>query len=79
MLLLDEPAAGLGEADESDLRRRLRALANEGLAVLAVEHSLPFLLPLADRLLCLDSGKVIAAGPPGAVRADPRVVRAYGG
>ena len=77
VLLLDEPAAGLSEAEATDLRLRLRALADEGLAILAVEHSLPFLLPLADRLLCLDGGEAIAAGPPGAVRADPRVVQAY--
>ena len=77
VLLLDEPAAGLDGAGQAALARRLRGLADQGLAILVVEHSLPFLALFADRAICLDAGRVIAAGPLDAVRSDPRVVRAY--
>ena len=77
LLLLDEPAAGLSAAEQQALAARLRALAQGGTTVLVVEHNMPFLLPLADRLLCLDAGRLIAAGPPDAVRRDPGVIEAY--
>jgi branched-chain amino acid transport system permease protein len=47
------------------------------MGVLVVEHNMPFLLPLADRVICLDEGRVIAAGPPDAVRRDAGVLAAY--
>jgi branched-chain amino acid transport system permease protein len=77
LLLLDEPAVGLTEAEQQDLARILRTLAAEGMGVLVVEHNMPFLLPLADRVICLDEGRVIAAGPPDAVRRDAGVLAAY--
>ncbi len=77
LLLLDEPAAGLSAAEQAALADRIRALAQAGAAVLIVEHNMPFLLPLADRLVCLDAGRLIAAGTPDAVRQDARVVEAY--
>lgn len=77
LLLLDEPVAGLDEDEQADLALRLRALAAEGVTLLIVEHSMPFLLPLADRLVCLDEGRIIADGPPAVVRADPAVIEAY--
>ena len=77
LLLLDEPAAGLNEAEQLDLASRLRGFAGKGLSVLVIEHNMPFLLPLVDRLACLDRGAVIAAGTADEVRRDPRVVAAY--
>ena len=77
LLLLDEPASGLTGAEQADLARRLRALAEGGMALLVVEHDMGFLALLADRLACLDAGVLIAEGRPAAVRADPRVVAAY--
>jgi branched-chain amino acid transport system permease protein len=77
LLLLDEPAAGLTSAEAADLATRLRALAQQGLAVLVVEHNMQFLLPLADRIICLGGGRVIAAGRPDDVRNDPAVLEAY--
>ena len=76
-MLLDEPAAGLTEAEQADLARRLRAAADTGIAVLIVEHNMPFLLPLADRILCLDEGRTIAEGTPDSIRRDPAVIAAY--
>ena len=75
--MLDEPAAGLTAAEQEDLATRLRAIADEGVALVVVEHNMPFLLALAGRLVCLDAGRVIAEGTPDAVRADPAVVDAY--
>jgi branched-chain amino acid transport system permease protein len=77
LLLLDEPAAGLNETEQADLARRLRALLADGLALLVIEHNMGFLAPLVDRMACLDAGRLIAAGRPAEVRADPRVVEAY--
>jgi branched-chain amino acid transport system permease protein len=76
-VILDEPAAGLTADERSALSALLRRLADEGLAVLVVDHGMDFLLPLADRIVCLDAGRVLAAGTPEAVRRDPAVVAAY--
>ena len=77
LLLLDEPAAGLNETEQADLAVRLRGIAAEGVALLVIEHNMPFLAPLVDRMICLDQGRIIAAGTPQAVQADPRVIEAY--
>jgi branched-chain amino acid transport system permease protein len=77
LLLLDEPAAGLGPAEAADLSARLRTLAGQGLAILIVEHDMSFLFPLAERVVCLDAGSVLAIGTPDVVSRDPAVRRAY--
>ncbi|HEX2117461.1 MAG TPA: branched-chain amino acid ABC transporter ATP-binding protein/permease [Alphaproteobacteria bacterium] len=77
LVLLDEPAAGLDTAEMHDLSARLRSLAQQGRALLIVEHNMPFLLPLAHRIVCLDRGSVIAEGIPEAIRLDPAVRAAY--
>jgi branched-chain amino acid transport system permease protein len=77
LLLLDEPAAGLNEHEQKDLASRIRSFAAEGITVLVVEHNLVFLAAFAERLICLDRGKVIAAGLPEAVRKEPAVIEAY--
>ncbi|MBA3505618.1 MAG: branched-chain amino acid ABC transporter ATP-binding protein/permease [Betaproteobacteria bacterium] len=77
LLLLDEPAAGLNESEQLDLAQRLRAFAKGGLAILVIEHNMPFLMPLAERMACLDHGDLIAVGAPADIRANPLVVEAY--
>ncbi|PWC77888.1 branched-chain amino acid ABC transporter ATP-binding protein/permease [Azospirillum sp. TSH64] len=77
VLLLDEPAAGLTDGEKAELAALLRELAQEGVAILLVEHDMGFLLPLAGRVLCLDRGRVIYDGPAGGVRRDPAVAAAY--
>jgi branched-chain amino acid transport system permease protein len=77
LLLLDEPAAGLNEAEQQDLAWRMKNIAAQGIALLIVEHNLAFLAGLAERMICLDYGRIIASGMPDHVRSDPRVVEAY--
>ncbi|MBL8663739.1 MAG: branched-chain amino acid ABC transporter ATP-binding protein/permease [Candidatus Odyssella sp.] len=77
VILLDEPAAGLSDAEKAALRSALREIAARGIAIVVVDHGMPFLIPLASRVVCLDAGRVIAAGAPAEVVADPEVRRAY--
>jgi branched-chain amino acid transport system ATP-binding protein len=77
VLLLDEPAAGLDPAGRQALGRRLRRLADDGAAVLLVDHDLGLVLDVCDEVTVLDRGRVLATGPPAALRADPRVRAAY--
>jgi len=77
LLLLDEPAAGLNKNEQLDLADRLRAFAKTGLSILVIEHNMPFLMPLAERIVCLDHGVVIAQGTPAEIRANPLVIAAY--
>ena len=77
ILLLDEPAAGLRGGEKARLGETLRALEPQGLTLILVEHDMAFVGSLADRVVVLDRGQVIADGTPAHVRADARVVEAY--
>jgi branched-chain amino acid transport system ATP-binding protein len=77
LLALDEPAAGLDTSESEDLGRRLRTLADEGNAMLLIDHDMGLVLSICDQIYVLEFGKLIAAGPPDTVRRDPKVVEAY--
>jgi branched-chain amino acid transport system ATP-binding protein len=77
LLLLDEPAAGLGEADVAELATLIRALPAGGCAVMLVEHHLDLVMRVCDRMLVLDSGRPVADGTPAEIGADPAVADAY--
>jgi len=72
-LLLDEPAAGATDLEREQLALLLRRLRESGRAILIVDHDIELLTRICDRLVCLDRGRVIAAGRPAEVRADARV------
>jgi branched-chain amino acid transport system ATP-binding protein len=76
-LLLDEPAAGLRGAEKTRLAETLRSLRQQGLTQILVEHDMAFVGALADRVVVLDRGGVIADGAPAEVRENARVVEAY--
>ncbi|MGO4395369.1 ABC transporter ATP-binding protein [Variovorax sp. M-6] len=77
LLLLDEPAAGLNDTETAELATRLRALRDGGLTILLVEHDMPMVMRICDRIVVLDSGRKIAEGVPAAIRADAAVRAAY--
>ena len=77
VLLLDEPAAGLDEADTVKLGGLLQRLARAGLAVVLVEHDMSLVMSISDEIVVLDAGRRIASGVPAAVRNDPAVKAAY--
>ena len=77
LLLLDEPAGGLGAGDIADLSATVRVVAATGCSVLLVEHHMDFVMALADRVAVLDFGRIIACGTPAEVQADRRVEEAY--
>jgi branched-chain amino acid transport system ATP-binding protein len=76
LLLLDEPLAGLGEADRVRVAALIRALARTH-AVVLIEHDIDRVLALSDRITVLHQGRLIADGKPAEVAANPEVVRAY--
>jgi branched-chain amino acid transport system ATP-binding protein len=77
MLLLDEPAAGLNDAETSELAALLRAVRDSGVAVLVVEHNMSLVMDVADEVIVLDLGKLLATGTPEQIQRDRRVVEAY--
>ena len=78
VLLLDEPSAGLAEPETQALGRLLlRVRDRTGCAIVIVAHDVPLLLSVADRLVAMDLGRVIADGPPAEVVRHPAVVSSY--
>ena len=77
-LLLDEPAAGLNEAEGDELVGSLGGIKDDfGCGLLVIEHDMRVIMRLCERLQVLDYGKTIAIGTPEQVRADPAVLTAY--
>lgn len=77
LLLLDEPAAGLRHLEKQALAALLRDLRDDGVSILLVEHDMNFLMGLADRVLVMEFGRLIADGSPHAVQSNPAVLEAY--
>jgi branched-chain amino acid transport system ATP-binding protein len=77
VLLLDEPAAGLDDADTEKLGRLLTAVARFGIIVILVEHDMQLVMSVSDRVVVLDAGAKIADGTSAEVAADPAVLQAY--
>ena len=77
-LLLDEPAAGLDEHESADLASLLRHVRDEfELGLVVIEHDVPFIMSLSERVQVLDHGKTLAIGSPAEVTRNPEVVAAY--
>jgi branched-chain amino acid transport system ATP-binding protein len=77
VLLLDEIGGGLTDAEANELVDIILELKARGIAIVWIEHIVHILLKVAERLVCMDAGRIIADGPPQSVMADPRVIEAY--
>jgi branched-chain amino acid transport system ATP-binding protein len=79
MLLLDEPAAGLNDRETAELASLLRAVRASGVTVMVVEHNMSLVMGVADQVMVLDAGVLVASGSPREIRQNPRVIEAYVG
>ncbi len=77
LLLLDEIGGGLTDGEAGELVAVIRELRSRAIALVWIEHIVHVLLQVAERLVCMDGGRIIADGAPRAVLADPQVVAAY--
>jgi len=77
LLCLDEPAAGLNDTETEGLAVLLRAIRKLGIPVVIVEHNMSLVMNVADRVVVLDSGAIIASGTPLEVQNNARVIEAY--
>ncbi len=77
-LLLDEPAAGMTPQEVAEIDHTLVSLRNEvEMGMLLVEHNMSLVMQICERLIVMDSGRVIARGAPESIQADPAVRQAY--
>lgn len=78
LLLLDEPAAGMNPQEKDELNAIVKKIRDEhDMTVLLIEHDMRFVMSLCERIVVLDHGEEIAAGPPASIRNDPKVIAAY--
>jgi ABC-type branched-subunit amino acid transport system ATPase component/branched-subunit amino acid ABC-type transport system permease component len=78
VICLDEPTAGVAQREAEAFGPLIKRVQQElDATLIVVEHDLPLILSISDRIYCMESGEVICEGPPDVVRADPRVVASY--
>jgi branched-chain amino acid transport system ATP-binding protein len=77
LLLLDEPVAGMNDAETREIHKLILAIRERGITVLLIEHDMSLVMRVCDRLVVLNFGQMIADGPPERIREDPAVVEAY--
>jgi branched-chain amino acid transport system ATP-binding protein len=78
LLLLDEPSSGLAQAETESLGPLLQRIVREtGCGMLVIEHDLPLVTALSDRMVAMEAGAVLVTGTPQQVRSDPRVLASY--
>ena len=77
VLLLDEPAAGCNAVETEEIEKLVRAIADEGVAMVLVEHDMKLVMRISDSILVLDQGRMLAEGTGEQIRTNPKVIEAY--
>jgi branched-chain amino acid transport system ATP-binding protein len=77
LLLLDEPVSGMNPSETASFMKMLERIRALDITVLLVEHDMKMVMGVSDRVVCLNHGRIIAAGPPAHIQRDPEVIRAY--
>ena len=77
LLLLDEPVAGMNPVEKEELSVLIRAIRDNGISILLIEHDMKVVMPLSQRVVVLDEGQKIAEGLPEEIKCNPRVIKAY--
>jgi branched-chain amino acid transport system ATP-binding protein len=77
MLLLDEPVSGMNASETAAFMRVLTKLRGMGVTILLVEHDMPMVMGISDRIVVMNYGRLIADGPPAAIQGNPEVIQAY--
>jgi branched-chain amino acid transport system ATP-binding protein len=77
VLLLDEPAAGLDDQETAALGALIRTVRDDGYSVLLIEHDMPLVMAISDRVLVMNEGRPVMTGPPARVRDHPDVIACY--
>jgi branched-chain amino acid transport system ATP-binding protein len=77
MLLLDEPVSGMNASETHAFVQLIRSIRERGTTVLLVEHDMPMVMSVSDRIVVLNYGRIIAEGRPEAIRNNPDVIEAY--
>ena len=75
--MLDETLAGLGHTEAEELIGIIRRLAQDGITIVIIEHTMQAMVRLVDRFVVLDHGAVLVEGAPDMITRDPRVIEAY--
>jgi ABC-type branched-subunit amino acid transport system ATPase component len=79
LLLLDEPTAGMNPHESAGIVQLMRTVRQMGVTVLLIEHDMKVIMGVSERIVVLDHGEKIAEGPPGEIRSNEDVIRAYMG
>jgi branched-chain amino acid transport system ATP-binding protein len=77
LLLLDEPAAGMNEAESETLVALIRKVRDTGVTVLLIEHHMSVVMTVSDRVLVMQNGAVLAEGTPQEIQSNTKVIAAY--